>query len=90
MKGLKPGDSTELEPFEKMEAGLSAIDDAGGKRLGFGNADAGAVVAGVSVLRFSYAGFEKTDEAEEAEAKADDEGVAGVTDETAGLSVASG
>lgn len=90
MKGLEPEDSTELEPFWKTEAGLSAVDDAGEKRPGFRDAGAGEVPAGVSVSSFAYVGFENMDEAEEVDAKADDEGPAGLKDEIAGLPAASG
>lgn len=91
VKGLEPEDSTEPEPFGNTEAGLSAVDDAGGKILGFENAGAGVVVAGVSVLGFAYAGFENMDEEEEeVDAKGDGEGPAGLIDETAGLSAVSG
>ena len=88
VKGLRPDDSTEPEPFCKMEAGLSAVDDAGGKKMGFGNSGTGGVVVAVSVLGIAYAGFENMDE-EEVEAKGDDEGPTEPIDETAGLSAES-
>lgn len=89
MKAPVPEGSTEPEPFGNTEAGLSVVDDGGGNKLGFESVGAGGVVAGVSVLGFAYAGFENMDE-EEVEAIADDEGPAGLIDETAGLSAASG
>lgn len=90
MKAPAPEGSTEPEPFGNTEGGLSVVDDAGGKKLDFENVGAGGVVAGVSVLEFAYAGFENIDEEEEVEVKADDEGPAGLIDETAGLWAVSG
>jgi hypothetical protein len=87
VKGLGPVDSTEPGAFGNMEAGLSAVDDAGGNKLGFVNAGAGVVV-GASAGSLALAGFEKIDE--EVEVKADGEGPAGVNDGTAALSVVSG
>lgn len=88
MKAPVPEGSTEPEPFGNTEAGLSVVDDAGGNKLGVENVGAGGVVADVSALGFAYAGFKNMEE--EVEAKADDEGPAGLIDETAGLSAASG
>lgn len=90
MKAPVPEGRTEPEPFGNTEAGLSVVDDAGGNKLGFENVGTGGVVAGVSVLGFAYAGFGNMDEEEEVEAKADDEGPAGLIDETVGLSAVSG
>lgn len=89
MKAPVSEGSTEPEPFGNTEAGLSAVDDAGGNGLGLESVGTGGVVAGGSVLGFAYAGFENMDE-EELEANADDEGREGLVDETAGLSAASG
>lgn len=88
-KGFGPEGSTEPEPFWNTEAGLSAVDDAGGKKMGFGNSGTGGVVVAVSVLGFAYAGFENMDEEEGVEAKGDGEGPAEPIDETAGLSAES-
>lgn len=88
MKAPVPEGSTEPEPFGNTEAGLSVVDGAGGNKLGFEKVGTGGVVAGVSVLGFSYAGFENMEE--EVEVKADDEGPGGLIDETADLSAASG
>lgn len=87
VKVLGPVDSTESGPFGNMEAGLSSVDDAGGNKLGFGNAGAGGVVVGASASSLVLAGFGKMDE--EVEVKADGEGPAGVNDGTAALSVVS-